>query len=55
MITQEMIENSFNDLNTDMTFEDILEMFDLTPLEVFTFLFYSGKIDEEILENLCNV
>lgn len=32
------------------TFEELLEDFDLTPEEVFFFLYQSGLIDDEILE-----
>lgn len=32
------------------SFEDILEIFDLTPEKVFVHLFLTGWIDEEILE-----
>ncbi len=32
------------------SFEEILEIFDLTPEKVFVHLFLSGWIDEEILE-----
>lgn len=34
----------------DMSFEDFLEQFDLTPQEVFLHLFSSGFIDEDILD-----
>jgi hypothetical protein len=34
----------------DMSFEDILQEFDITPVEVFVMLYNAGKIDEEILE-----
>lgn len=32
------------------TFEELLEDFDLTPEEVFWFLYQSGLVDDEILE-----
>jgi hypothetical protein len=38
------------ELDDDIPFEEILEDFDLTPEEVFVFLFNSGKIDPETLE-----
>lgn len=36
----------------DFTFEEILEMFDVTPLEAFETLFEEGLIDEELLMEL---
>lgn len=39
-----------NEIQDDVSFEEILERFDLTPGEVFVILFDSGHIDEEILE-----
>jgi hypothetical protein len=32
------------------TFEELLEEFDLTPIEVFVVLLENGLIDEELLE-----
>ena len=36
-------------------FEDLLEMFDLTPEEVFVHLYDAGKIDEELLSDIISV
>ena len=36
----------------DYTFEEILEMFDVTPVEAFEVLFDEGLIDEELLDRL---
>lgn len=35
----------------DYTFEEFLEMFDLTPVEVFECAFNSGLVDETLFEN----
>lgn len=34
------------------TFEELLELFDITPLEAFEVLFEEGLIDEDLLERL---
>lgn len=47
LVLQEQLE--------DRTFEDFLEDFDLTPLEVFECLFNNGLIDEELLEDLYGI
>lgn len=49
-----LIEDVISLALEDMYFEDILEMFDLSPSEVFVLLYQAGKIDEEVLENLAN-
>ena len=41
----------FVELNLENgTFEELLEEFDLTPIEVFVVLLENGLIDEELLE-----
>jgi len=35
----------------EISFEDLLSKFDLTPEEVFSILYENGFIDEDILEN----
>jgi len=39
------------EIDDGISFEEILERFDLTPEEVFIHLFLSGMIDEEVLDN----
>lgn len=34
----------------DYTFEELLEEFDITPVDAFLVLFDNGLVDEEILE-----
>jgi len=36
-------------------FEDILEVFGLTPVEVFNILYEAGHVDEDLLESYVNV
>jgi len=36
----------------EKSFEDVLEIFDLTPQEVFVLLYNNGMIDDEILERV---
>lgn len=40
-----------DEIEDGATFDDILEIFDLTPGEVFVFLFENGKIDEDLLHS----
>lgn len=49
----ELTLTNFIDTEIDdgITFEEILERFNLTPGEVFHHLFESGLIDEDILES----
>lgn len=42
-------------LEDGMTFEDILERYDLSPQDVFTLLYEAGMIAEETLEAECDV
>jgi hypothetical protein len=35
---------------TEKSFEDVLEIYDLSPFEVFWLLYQNGLIDDEILE-----
>lgn len=46
------IEEFIDKYSEDHTFEEILEMFDVTPLEAFVILFEEGMIDEELLLGL---
>lgn len=46
---QTKIEDFVSLVLEELTFEDLLEKFDLTPQEVFTILYENGHIDEEIL------
>lgn len=39
------------ELDNGLSFEDLLEMFDVTPEEAFVDLFLCGKIDEEKLDS----
>lgn len=53
--TKKVVHEALSDfVRTEMedgvTFEEILEIFDLTPEEVFIKLFKDGLIDEEVLE-----
>jgi uncharacterized protein (DUF433 family) len=43
-------EKVLEDYLEDNSFEDFLEMFDLTPSEVLQVLYTEGMIDDEILE-----
>lgn len=36
-------------------FEDLLEQFNLTPEDVFVYLFDTGQIDEELLKEVISV
>lgn len=40
-----------DELNDGVSFEEILEEFDLDPAEVFCFLFDNGMIDEDRLHS----
>lgn len=40
-----------DELNDGVMFEEILERFNLTPGEVFQFLFENGLIDEDLLHS----
>ena len=44
------IEKTFTNQLEDKTLEEILEDFDITPVEALMLLFDSGMIDEELLE-----
>lgn len=49
----ERIEDLLNYyLDDGMSFEEFLEFFNLTPLDIFLNAYYSGLIDEEDLEKL---
>lgn len=50
-LRQELEDFVRTEIEDGVLFEEILERFDLTPEEVFVFLFLNGQIDEEVLEN----
>lgn len=50
MVNKIQLENIVSSELENRTFEELLEDFDLTPEEVFCFLYQSGLIDDEILE-----
>jgi hypothetical protein len=52
MITKSKLETFLDARLEDYAFEEVLEEFDITPLEAFVVLFDSGLIDEELLEEL---
>ena len=52
MMTKKKIEDLVEEYLEENDFEDLLEEFDLTPTDVMLDLFHSGKLDEEVLENL---
>ena len=47
-----MIEKKVNEYLREHSLEDLLELFDLTPTEVFMRLYEEGLIDEKIFEGL---
>ena len=53
---ENQIEEVLNYHLEDYSFEEFLEMVDLTPLEVFLCAFNNGLVDEDLFfENLSNV
>lgn len=53
-MTKDQIYDWVEDRLEDADFEDILEDFDMTPQEVFYFLYTSGKIDEDLIILPCD-
>lgn len=51
MLTTKMIEQIVRSKLEDHSLEEILELFDIDPLEAFMILFNNGHIDEELLED----
>jgi hypothetical protein len=49
-MNEEALEKIIDSYLEDNSFEDFLEEFDLTPLEVLVVLFRDGMIDERELE-----
>lgn len=49
-MNKKQVEDYLENELEENTFEEVLEMYDLTPAEVFTMLFNYGHIDPEILE-----
>ena len=41
-----------NYLDHDGEFEELLELFGLTPQEVFVTIYYAGMLDDELLERM---
>lgn len=54
MIMKNKIETFLDLYLEDYSFDDILEMFDVTPLECFYTMFEEGLIDEELLDEYIN-
>lgn len=52
MLTKRMIEDVITRQLKEKSFEEILEDFDLDPVEVFWMLFKQGFIDQEHLERI---
>ena len=52
MLTKRMIEDVVARQLENKTFEEVLEDFDLDPVEVFWTLFKLGHIDQELMERL---
>jgi len=50
MKTKTDLEDIFSEALEEKSLEDILEDFDVTPLEVLMILYEHGHIDDEILE-----
>jgi hypothetical protein len=49
-IDNEIADFVRSELNDGITFEELLEAYDLTPENVFVHLFNTGMIDEEVLK-----
>lgn len=49
---KKFVENQIKLLLQDRSLEQILEDFDLDPAEVLFYLFESGQLDPEIMENI---
>lgn len=46
------LEKVLNDQLEEYSFEEILEMFDLTTIEIFELAYDSGLLSDEILESM---
>ena len=51
----EKIEKLVNGWMEDDSFEELLEVFDITPVEAFIILFEHGMVDEELLERYTKI
>lgn len=51
-MTKEEVEDAFGLILDNYDCEEVLEMFDLDPIEAFTYLFYAGLVNEETLRDL---
>ncbi len=49
--TRELEDFVSDEMADGVSFEEILERFDLTPEKVFVHLFLTGMVDQEVLEN----
>lgn len=50
---EETLENILKAyLDSGGTLEELLELFELTPEEVFVTIYYAGMLDEDILDSL---
>lgn len=52
MQTKRMVEDIISRQLEERTFDDILEDFDLDPVEIFWMLFKNGHIDHELFERI---
>ena len=55
MMTKRMIENGVTKILETWTFEELLEYFDIDPVDVFWDLFTQGQIDQELMERIFDV
>ena len=51
-MTKQKIDKRLETLLEQMTLEELLEEFDVTPTEVFELLYDEGMLDEELFERL---
>ena len=52
MLTKRMVEDVISRRLESYSFEEVLEDFDLDPVEVFWMLFKQGYIDHELFERI---
>lgn len=55
MLTKKMIEQIITSKLEEYSLEEILQVFDIDPVDAFMILFNNGHIDEELLENTMEV
>lgn len=51
-MTDTELERILEDQLENKTLEEIFELFNLTPLDIFQLAYYEGHLDDEILQNL---